>query len=48
MVEIIAENEGEKANNTTRIELIDKKTKHAVLSELQVGKKITIKVNYSD
>lgn len=48
VVEIIAENEGEKANNTTRIELIDKKTKHAVLSELQVGKKITIKVNYSD
>lgn len=46
IVEIIADSEGERANNTTRIELIDKKTKHAILSELQVGKKITIKVIY--
>jgi hypothetical protein len=44
IVEIIADSEGDRANNTTRIELIDKKTKHAILSELQVGKKITIKI----
>ena len=45
-VEIIADSEGHQANNTTRIELIDKKIKHAILSELQVGKKITIKINH--
>ena len=43
-VQIIAENEGEIVNNTTRIELIDKDNKHAILSELQVGKKITLKL----
>ncbi|MGC6491035.1 MAG: hypothetical protein ACON5E_07125 [Flavobacteriales bacterium] len=47
-VDIIAENEGQKANNTTRIELIDKRSKHAILSELQIGKKVTIKINYSN
>lgn len=48
VVEIVAENEGEKANNTTRIELIDRNTKHAILSELQVGKTITIQLNYKN
>jgi hypothetical protein len=43
-VQIIAENEGEIVNNTTRIELIDKDNKHAILSELQVGKQITLKL----
>ena len=43
-VQIIAENEGDIVNNTTRIELIDKDNKHAILSELQVGKKITLKL----
>lgn len=45
-VQIIAENEGEIVNNTTRIELIDKNNKHAILSELQVGKKIILKLKH--
>jgi hypothetical protein len=43
-VQIIAENEGNKANNTTRIELIDKNKKHAILSDLQVGKSLFLKI----
>lgn len=45
-VQIIAENEGDIVNNTTRIELIDKNKKHAILSELQVGKKIILKLKH--
>ena len=44
IVQIVADNEGDLENNTTRIELIDKHQKHAILSELQVGKKITLKL----
>lgn len=44
ILEFIAENEGESANNTTRIELIDRKTKHPILTELQVGKRVKIKI----
>ena len=44
ILEFVAENEGESANNTTRIELIDRKTKHPILSELQVGKRVKIKI----
>jgi hypothetical protein len=44
ILEFVAENEGEMVNNTTRIELIDRKTKHPLLAELQVGKRIKIKI----
>jgi hypothetical protein len=44
VLEFVAENEGESANNTTRIELIDRKTKHPILTELQVGKRVKIKI----
>ena len=44
ILEFVAENEGESANNTTRIELIDRKTKHPILTELQVGKRVKIKI----
>ena len=44
IIELIAENEGRAPHNTTRIELIDKKTKHAILSQLEVGKKVTFKI----
>ena len=43
-IQIIAENEGDVANNTTRIELIDKSKKHAILSELQEGKSLILKI----
>ncbi len=43
-IELIAENEGRAPHNTTRVELLDKKTKHAILSQLQVGKKLTFKI----
>ena len=45
IVVLKADSEGEKANNTTRMELIDKKIKHHVLTELQVGKNLTFKIN---
>lgn len=45
ILEFVAENEGSSANNTSRIELIDRKTKHPILTELQVGKRIKIKIN---
>lgn len=44
IIELIAENEGKAPHNTTRIELIDMKTKHAILSQLEVGKKVTFKI----
>ena len=44
MIELIAENEGKAPYNTTRIELIDKNTKHAILSQLEVGKKVIFKI----
>lgn len=44
IIELIAENEGRAPHNTTRVELIDKKTKHAILSQLEVGKKVTFKI----
>ena len=43
-IELIAENEGRAPHNTTRVELIDKKTKHAILSQLKVGNKLTFKI----
>lgn len=44
IIELIAENEGRAPHNTTRVELIDKKTKHAILSQLEIGKKVTFKI----
>jgi hypothetical protein len=44
IVKLQADSEGKINNNTTRIELLDKRTKHAVLSELQVGKALTFKI----
>lgn len=44
VIELIAENEGAAPHNTTRVELIDKKTKHAILSQLEVGEKLRFKV----
>ena len=44
IIELVAENEGRAPHNTTRVELIDKKTKHAILSQLEVGKKVTFKI----
>tara|TARA_B100000900_G_scaffold414739_1_gene442275 strand:+ start:1741 stop:2562 length:822 start_codon:yes stop_codon:yes gene_type:complete len=44
IIELIAENEGRAPHNTTRVELIDDKTKHAILSQLEVGKKVTFKI----
>ena len=44
IIELIAENEGRAPHNTTRVELIDKKIKHAILSQLEIGKKVTFKV----
>ena len=35
---------GKAPHNTTRIALIDKNTKHAILSQLEVGKKVTFKI----
>ena len=45
VLEFVAENEGSSANNTSRIELMDRKTKHPILTELQVGKRVKIKIN---
>ena len=45
-IELVAENEGRAPHNTTRVELIDKKTKHSILSQLEIGKKLTFKVYY--
>ena len=39
IIELVAENEGRAPHNTTRVELIDKNTKHAIISQLEVGKK---------
>lgn len=44
IIELIANNEGRAPHNTTRVELIDKKTKHAILSQLEVGKKVILKI----
>ncbi|MBF90915.1 MAG: hypothetical protein CMP75_04040 [Flavobacteriales bacterium] len=44
IIELIAENEGKAPHNTTRVELIDKKTKHAILSQLEIGKKVTFRI----
>jgi len=44
IIELIAENEGRAPHNTTRVELIDDKTKHSILSQLEVGKKVTFKI----
>lgn len=44
IIELIAENEGKAPHNTTRIELIDKNTKHAILSQLEMGKKVMFKI----
>ena len=46
IIEILAENEGKAPHNTTRVELIDNKVKHAILSQLEIGKKVTFKVIY--
>ena len=44
IIDILAENEGKAPHNTTRIELIDNKVKHAILSQLEIGKKVTFKI----
>ena len=44
IIELVAENEGRAPHNTTRVELIDKNTKHAIISQLEVGKKVTFKI----
>ena len=44
IIELIANNEGRAPHNTTRVQLIDKKTKHAILSQLEVGKKVILKI----
>ena len=44
IIELIAENEGMAPHNTTRVELIDEKTKHAILSQLETNKKLTFKI----
>lgn len=46
IIEILAENEGKAPHNTTRVEFIDNKIKHAILSQLEIGKKVTFKVIY--
>ena len=46
IIQLVAENEGRAPHNTTRVELIDKNTKHAIFSKLKVGKKVTFKVVY--
>ena len=46
IIQLFAENEGRAPHNTTRVELIDKNTKHAIFSKLKVGKKVTFKVVY--
>lgn len=45
-LEFIANNEGTSPSNTTRIELIDKKVKHPLLADLEVGEKVTVILNF--
>mgnify|MGYP006107409615 CR=1 FL=1 len=44
IIEIIATNEGESPPNTCRIELIDKKNKYPIITQLEVGKSVIIKI----
>jgi hypothetical protein len=46
IVEIVAENEGKAPHNTTRIELVDKKVKHAILSQLDEGERLIMEIQY--
>ena len=44
--EFIAQNEGKSPSNTTRVELIGKKVKYPLLTDLKVGEKVEVIINF--